>query len=247
MRALSKFQKTLFEGGEGYQWTSKVTLPEKSFHLPEKSLQEICVPNDSNQNSSFEEEPSWLFEQVLSQEKEDKKIVLYASPLFLEDLQGPNVDKLIRYRLKNISSHSDDLKVEDLSPSGMTSADHQRIYRHILDLKKQSSLKEFFQKSCYTDVPVTGVIEGKTYVTTIDRLFITALDIEIIDYQSSDLEKDSKQLSRTQRHRLKIHWKLLQALYPYHQIKIKILWLQKGILEDISFSEDVPFVIREAG
>ena len=100
-------------------------------------------------------------------------------------------------------------------------------------LFEDSTVQNFFPCPPLLKVSITGYIQEKLYSVTLDRLMVSEAEVWIIDYQSrSILSSKSQVLPRKLKTSLEIYRQLVKNLYPHHQIRVWILWI-----EDRSFQE----------
>ena len=93
---------------------------------------------------------------------------------------------------------------------------------------------------CIRDSSGTIVEDGKTYKVSgrIDRLLINKHEITIVDLKTNKVvPKKTSQVPTGYKNQLAIYYKLVKQIYPDHEIKCILLWVEKPIMMPFSSRE----------
>ncbi|MDG1437046.1 MAG: UvrD-helicase domain-containing protein [Rickettsiaceae bacterium] len=158
------------------------------------------------------------------------------SPLTARDPMGYGLvfhkileDSLSAKKIADIGNHplisTLDLKSQDLM---------QASIKRIIANKE---FNELIKRQVKTEVTMGSSLAGSVQIGRVDLLLEDENEVVIIDYKS-DMVPPSKQeeVPYKYKEQLLVYKKMVSIIYPNHQIRMMILWLQTGALQEIKIS-----------
>jgi ATP-dependent helicase/nuclease subunit A len=121
--------------------------------------------------------------------------------------------------------------------------DEQEEYlRSALKVLSEKSFDNIFNKEAIVEVPISGNIieDGKMHKVSgrIDRLLINKGEITIVDLKTNKVvPKNISQVPTSYKNQLAIYYKLVKQIYPDHEIKCMLLWVEKPSVMSFSSRE----------
>ena len=120
--------------------------------------------------------------------------------------------------------------------------EQEEYLRSALKVLNEKSFEDIFNKEAIVEVPISGNIveDGKTYKVSgrIDRLLINKHEITIVDLKTNKVvPKKTSQVPTGYKNQLAIYYKLVKQIYPDHEIKCMLLWVEKPIVMPFSSRE----------
>jgi ATP-dependent helicase/nuclease subunit A len=121
--------------------------------------------------------------------------------------------------------------------------DEQGEYlRSALKVLSEKSFENIFNEEAIVEVPISGNIveDGKMYKVSgrIDRLLINKHEIIIVDLKTNKVvPKEISKVPTDYKNQLAIYYKLVKQIYPDHEIKCMLLWVEKPSVMSFSSRE----------
>ena len=120
--------------------------------------------------------------------------------------------------------------------------EQEEYLRSALKVLNEKSFEDIFNKEAIVEVPISGNIveDGITYKVSgrIDRLLINNHEITIVDLKTNKVvPKKISQVPTGYKKQLAIYYKLVKQIYPDHEIKCMLLWVEKPIVMPFSSRE----------
>jgi ATP-dependent helicase/nuclease subunit A len=111
-----------------------------------------------------------------------------------------------------------------------------------LKVLSEKSFENIFNEEAIVEVPISGNIveDGKMYKVSgrIDRLLINKHEITIVDLKTNKVvPKKISKVPTGYKNQLAIYYKLVKQIYPDHEIKCMLLWVEKPSVMSFSSRE----------
>ena len=101
------------------------------------------------------------------------------------------------------------------------------ILREVLAILEDERLSPIFGPGSIAEVPVTGVIAGRTVSGQIDRLLVRDRDVLIVDYKSNrPAPRDAAAVPEPYLRQMALYRQVLRDIYPQHGIRCALLWTE---------------------
>ena len=121
---------------------------------------------------------------------------------------------------------------------GIGVKDQREYLRTVLKVLDDKHCESIFAPEAITEAPIYGnlVENGKTYKVSgrIDRLLINDHEIKIIDFKTNKVIPSSpSDVPDSYRKQLAIYYRLVRQIYPTHQIRCIVLWVDKPMIMEL--------------
>jgi ATP-dependent helicase/nuclease subunit A len=104
-----------------------------------------------------------------------------------------------------------------------------------LKIIEDPAFQEIFGPDSYSEVPVSGMMNGVPFQGRLDRLHVTQDTLTIIDYKTTrNPPKDVAEIPQNYIEQLEGYAQALAPLYPGHRIRKLLVWTEGPLIQEVA-------------
>lgn len=210
----------------------KVTTEDNILIYGQKDLSCDLIDNTNEININYEIlKPKAIDKIIRRKELQESKTI--SSPLLMRDPIGYGLvfHKILEDSVnsRNLNTMKEHPLIDTLSLKLKT-----RIEKSIDYIISNKDFIELLQKDFKTEVPIGSILDGEVQIGRIDLMVIGEKEVIIIDYKSDiSVPSNDYDIPCSYKDQLSNYRVMTSTIYPKHNIRTMILWLQNGSMQEI--------------